>query len=92
MDLNEIKNRNSENDLMSGFIRELRLAVGDKKIFHYQTVVLPSIFADFHKMLKNSAAGETVKEEYKMEDGSFSVLLEGKGGKIISAKIKRNSG
>ena len=74
---------------------EIKAAVGEKKLPHYQTVILPQIIADFHGMLKKSSANDQVEEEYCMEDGSMKILLRGtkdKAGKcsIISAAVKQN--
>ena len=73
---------------------EIKAAVGDKKLPHYQTVILPQIIADFHGMLNKASVNDRVEEEYCMEDGSMKILLCGtkdKTGKcsITSAAVQR---
>lgn len=40
----------------------------------YQTIV-PGILADFLRMYGSARMGSPVKEEYKLEDGSGSIIL-----------------
>ncbi|MCR5357046.1 MAG: hypothetical protein K6E63_06550 [Lachnospiraceae bacterium] len=57
---------------------QLEKKVGNQKLLHYQTVILPQITADFYNMLKKAPIGELVREEYRMEDASMTIILEGK--------------
>ncbi len=41
----------------------------------YQTII-PGILADFLKMYSAASPGRTVKEEYRLEDGSGIIILE----------------
>ena len=73
---------------------QIRSIVGEDKLPHYQTVVLPGIIADFHGMLMKAPANKQVEEEYFMEDGSMKILLRGtkdRSGKcrIIAAEVRQ---
>ena len=60
---------------------------------HLINVIFPGILMDFHKMLTKSAEGKEVSEEYRLDDGSMSILLSGikeKGiARITSADIMK---
>ena len=66
--------------------------VGKQALLHYQTVILPQITADFYKMLKDAPIGKSVREEYRMEDASMIMILEGKrernGARISRAEVR----
>ena len=62
---------------MQELTEQIEKKVGKKKLPHYQTVILPQIMADFYKMLKEAQNGKHVREEYRIEDGSMTIILEG---------------
>ena len=62
---------------MQNLISDIERIAGADKVSHYQITVLPQILADFHKMLQKEAAGKTVREQYRMEDGSMEIELVG---------------
>ena len=49
----------------------------DKKKAHFFTKILPNIVSDFNSMANGRSDGITISEEYKLDDGSFSVFLYG---------------
>ena len=68
-----------------------------EKKMHLLTVILPNILMDFHKVLSKAPAGVMTSEEYKLDDGSMSIILEGinegkgsSGCRIVKADVKRN--
>ncbi len=63
---------------MERFTKQLEEKVTGDKIAHYQTVIMPQVIADFMKMLNDTPAGQIVREEYRMEDSSLTIRLEGK--------------
>ena len=71
---------------------QIEKKIGKQKLPHYQTVVLPQITADFYKMLKDAPIGKTVREEYRMEDASMTIILEGErdrnGSRILRAEAR----
>ena len=67
----------------------------DKKM-HLLSVILPNILMDFHKVLLKAPSGVITSEEYKLDDGSMSIILEGinegkgpAGCRIVSADVKK---
>ena len=51
---------------------------GSGKGFGVYTTIMPGILGDFEKLLKKSAKGSQVSEEYRLEDGKGSVYVTGK--------------
>ena len=70
------------------FNEQIEKKIGKQKLPHYQTVVLPQITADFYKMLKDAPIGKTVREEYRMEDASMTIILEGERGRSGSRILR----
>ena len=80
------------------------LAVSEKlgnypaeKKMHLMSVIVPNILMDFHKVLLEAPVGVVTSEEYKLDDGSMSIILEGinegkgpTGCRIVKADVKRN--
>ncbi len=77
---------------MKKLTEQIEKKTGKQKLLHYQTVILPQIMADFYNMLKKAPLGELVSEEYRMEDASMTIILEGKrdhsGSSISRAEVK----
>ena len=71
---------------------QIEKKIGEKKLPHYQTMILPQITADFYKMLKEAPIGKVVREEYRMEDASMIIILEGErdrnGSRILRAEAR----
>ena len=71
---------------------QIEKKIGKQKLPHYQTMILPQITADFYKMLKEAPIGEIVREEYRMEDASITIILEGErnrsGSRILRAEAR----
>ena len=71
---------------------QIEKKIGEKKLPHYQTMILPQITADFYKMLKEATIGKIVREEYRMEDASMIIILEGErnrnGSRILRAEAR----
>lgn len=62
---------------MQNLKNDIRKTVGDDRVAHYETVILPNIVMDFYGMLQKSKNGSSVSEEYRMEDSSFKIMLSG---------------
>ncbi|MBR4720092.1 MAG: hypothetical protein IKP31_07615 [Lachnospiraceae bacterium] len=62
---------------MKELINKIRMIAGDDKAAHYETVILPNIVMDFYGMIQRSATGSLVSEEYRMEDNSMKIILNG---------------
>lgn len=77
---------------MQKLTEQIEKKMGKQKLTHYQTVILPQIMADFYNMLKKAPLGELVSEEYRMEDASMTIILEGRrnhsGSCISRAAVK----
>lgn len=77
---------------MQNLTGQIENKTGKQKLPHYQTVILPQITADFYKMLKEAPMGKLVREEYRMEDESMTIILEGKkdrnGPAILRADVR----
>ncbi len=77
-------------------IRKLDNLYGTGKGTEVCMTVLPSVLADFQKMLKASPCGTPVTEEYRLEDGKGSLLLTGcrrpSGDTDIEADLIRRQG
>ena len=71
---------------------QIEKKIGKQKLPHYQTMILPQITADFYKMLKEAPIGKIVREEYRMEDASMTIILEGErnrsGSRILRAEAR----
>ena len=80
-------------------VLEVSEKLGDyptEKKMHLLSVILPNILMDFHKVLSKAPAGVMTSEEYKLDDGSMSIILEGinegkgpAGCRIVSADVKK---
>ena len=74
------------------FNEQIEKKIGKQKLPHYQTMILPQITADFYKMLKEAPIGKIVREEYRMEDASMTIILEGErdrsGSRILRAETR----
>ena len=74
------------------FNEQIEKKIGKQKLPHYQTMILPQITADFYKMLKEAPIGKVVREEYRMEDASMTIILEGErdrnGSRILRAEAR----
>ena len=81
---------------MESWIQELNeqieKKIGKQMLPHYQTMILPQVTADFYKMLKEAPIGKVVREEYRMEDASMTIILEGErdrsGSRILRAEAR----
>ena len=62
---------------MQKLITDIGNVAGVDKLPHYQVTVLPQILADFYKMLQQQPPGKTIREQYRMEDGSMEIELGG---------------
>ena len=51
---------------------------------HIRSVILPSITADFIKILMDAPLGQHVAEDYGIDDGSGLIRMEGRNGRIES--------
>ena len=73
-------------------IRKLNELYGEGAGMKVYATIMPGILSDFQKMLSSSAIGETVIEEYRLEDGKGTIVMTGKrdaSGKItMDAKLK----
>ena len=71
---------------------QIEKKIGEQKLPHYQTMILPQITADFYKMLKEAPIGKVIREEYRMEDASMTIILEGErdrnGSRILRAEAR----
>lgn len=71
---------------------QIEKKIGKQGLLHYQTVILPQITADFFKMLKEAPLGKLIREEYRMEDASMTIILEGErnhsGSKILRSEVR----
>ena len=71
---------------------QIEKKIGKQKLPHYQTMILPQITADFYKMLKEAPIGKVIREEYRMEDASMTIILEGErdrnGSRILRAEAR----
>ena len=76
---------------MQKLTEQIEKKTGKQGSAHYQTVILPQITADFYKMLKEAPTGKLVHEEYRMEDASMIIILEGErnrsGSRILRAEV-----
>ena len=72
--------------------QQIENKIGKQKLPHYQAVILPQITADFYKMLKEAPTRKPVREEYRLEDGSMTIILEGdrdsSGVRITRAEVR----
>ena len=77
---------------MQKLAEQLEKKKGKNELPHYQTVILPQITADFYKMLKESPMGKLVREEYRTEDASMTIILEGErnrnGIRILRTEVR----
>ena len=67
---------------------QIEKKIGKQKLPHYQTMILPQITADFYKMLKEAPIGKIISEEYRMEDASMTIILEGERGRSGSRILR----
>ena len=51
-------------------------------------MVMPGILKDFRRMLEAAAPGETVREEYRLEDGKAAIFLTGRRNTAGEAEIE----
>lgn len=58
-------------------IEELNTIYGPVQAGKIFRTVMPGIFADFSGMLRTSAAGVQVREEYRVDDGSAVIVMSG---------------
>lgn len=56
---------------------EFKHCYGSSEGLRIYLTVMPGILADFNKMLAKAPAGQRIREEYRMEDGSSTLILEG---------------
>lgn len=70
---------------ISGLEKELQRVYGTVEGSRVLRTVMPGILADFLKMYKKAAAGSTVREEYRLEDGKGTIVLaaEKTGGEPV---------
>ncbi|MCR5000448.1 MAG: hypothetical protein K6A71_01480 [Lachnospiraceae bacterium] len=73
---------------MQELIIQIENRAGAERAAHYQTVILPQIIADFYRMLKDAPIGKPVREDYRMEDASMTIILEGERKRSGSAILK----
>ena len=57
--------------------QEIGDILGEDRLSHYQITVLPQIFADFFKMLKDQPLNKVMKEQYRMENGEMEIEFSG---------------
>ena len=73
-------------------IQKLNALYGEGSGMKVYTTIMPGILSDFQKMLVSSAIGETVTEEYRLEDGKGIIALTGKrdasGNVSIDAELR----
>ncbi len=79
---------------MKNLLADIERIAGPAKLSHYQVMILPQILADFHKMLTDQPAGKSIREQYRMEDGSMEIELVGSrmpdaGVKVTDARAYR---
>ena len=60
---------------INGLEKELQRVYGTVEGSRVLRTVMPGILADFLKMYKKAAAGSTVREEYRLEDGKGTIVL-----------------
>ena len=72
---------------MKQLMADVERIVGPEKISHYQVTILPQILADFYKTLQAQRAGNTAREQYRMEDGSLEIELSGVKNADGSVKV-----
>ena len=77
---------------MQELLLELQQRFGNAEGLRIFNTILPGIMGDFNSMLKISGIGVTVSEEYRLEDGSGVIRVQGKrqadGDAIIEAHLK----
>ncbi len=77
---------------MQKLTEQIEKKIGNENLPHYQTMILPQITADSYNMLKKAPLGELISEEYRMEDASMTIILEGRrnhsGSSISRAEVK----
>ncbi len=69
-------------------IGRLNRIYGADKGFRIYAVVMPGILKDFRRMLEAAAPGETVREEYRLEDGKAAIFLTGRRNTSGEAEIE----
>lgn len=79
------------NDWMVSLQEQLKNKTDDKTAAHVITRLLPNMLADLNRMAKSRRAGESVSEEYRLDDGSLAIILTGEatpdGVVINEAKV-----
>lgn len=78
---------------MQELIKQIENSTGAERAAHFQTVILPQIIADYYRMLKEAPIGKPIREDYRMEDASMTITLEGNrnrsGFEILRAYISK---
>ena len=59
-------------------IQKLNELYGEGSGMKVYMTIMPGILSDFQKMLASSPIGETVTEEYRLENGKGIIVLTGK--------------
>ena len=62
---------------MDTLLSELKERYGQAEGLRLFHTVMPRIMGDFNKMLKKSAVGKTISEEYHIDDGTSVIVLKG---------------
>lgn len=62
---------------MEELLEELCRRKGEQEGARIYRTILPGIMTDFNAMLKKAKVGTTISEEYRLDDGSEIVILEG---------------
>ena len=73
-------------------IQKLNELYGERSGMKVYMTIMPGILSDFQKMLSSSTIGETVTEEYRLEDGKGIIVMAGKrdasGNVSIDAELR----
>ena len=54
--------------------------------------IMPHILSDFNQLLSRSRIGVTVSEEYRLDDGSGSIIIEGEREANGAVQIRGHMG
>lgn len=62
---------------MDTLLSELRERYGQTEGLRLLNTVMPGIIGDFNKMLKKSAVGKSISEEYRLDDRTGIIVIKG---------------
>ena len=62
---------------METLLSELKERYGQTEGIRLFNTVMPGIIGDFNNMLKKNGVGKTISEEYRLDDGSGVIIING---------------